>query len=350
MAAPLPVAQAPAAPDPSPGLGALAWRRLRADRVAMGSLLLVTLFLLLVAASASGLVARDWALERGVSYAPPWLLGAGPADPSGERADEPGAASPVSDIRAVDPLAPFYAEWSERARLIEVTEAKRLARLPLGGDKWGRDVLRKTIKGAETSIWAGLAGALLATLIGTLLGALGGYFGGRIGDALEWLYNVFTSIPYVLLILAFAAVLRRGLDTMVLILALSGWTGIYRLVRAEFVRHRVREYVRAAEAVGAGHARRMLLHILPNTSHVILVQLSQHVVQFIKAEVILSFLGLGVPVESVSWGTMLAEAQSELVVGKWWQLFSAGASMAVLVTAFSLLTDALRDALDPRLR
>jgi peptide/nickel transport system permease protein len=95
---------------------------------------------------------------------------------------------------------------------------------------------------------------------------------------------------------------------------------------------------------------RMFVHILPNVSHVSLVQLSQHTVQFIKAEVILSFLGFGVPVDMVSWGTMLAEAQNELVIGKWWQLFAAGASMAILVTAFSLLTDSLRDALDPKLK
>ena len=101
---------------------------------------------------------------------------------------------------------------------------------------------------------------------------------------------------------------------------------------------------------GASHTRRMFVHILPNVSHVSLVQLSQHVVQFIKAEVILSFLGLGVPVDSVSWGTMLAEAQSELVIGKWWQLVAASVSMALLVTAFSMLTDSLRDALDPKIK
>ena len=93
----------------------------------------------------------------------------------------------------------------------------------------------------------------------------------------------------------------------------------------------------------------MFVHILPNASHVILVQLSLHVVAFIKAEVILSFLGMGVPVDMVSWGTMLAEAQNELIIGKWWQLFAAGAGMAVLVTAFALFTDSLRDALDPKL-
>jgi peptide/nickel transport system permease protein len=145
-------------------------------------------------------------------------------------------------------------------------------------------------------------------------------------------------------------VFGRGIDTVILILGLAGWTGIYRLVRAEYIKHRHREYVRAAEAIGASHLSRMFVHILPNVSHVILVQLSLHVVYFIKAEVILSFLGLGVPVDQVSWGTMLAEANVELVLGKWWQLAAATAFMATFVTAFSLLTDALRDALDPKLR
>ena len=308
--------------------------------------LVVALFLLLVVFSALGL-AGDWSLERGVPYAPPSFLPRGAAAQSPPR--EEAKATPRSDISDVDPLAPFYAAWDARALQIRISLPPRQSTLPLGGDKWGRDVLRKTVKGAETSILAGLAGALVAVLIGTVLGGISGYFGGPVGDLLEWFYNVFTAIPYVLLILAFAAVFRRGLDTIVLVLGLSGWTGIYRLMRAEFVRQRSRDYVRAAEALGASHRRRMLVHILPNSSHVILVQLSQNVVAFIKAEVILSFLGLGVPVDSVSWGTMLAEAQSELVIGKWWQLFAAGASMALLVTAVSLFTDALRDALDPRL-
>ena len=111
-----------------------------------------------------------------------------------------------------------------------------------------------------------------------------------------------------------------------------------------------RDYVRAAQAIGASAASRMFRHILPNISHVILVQLSILVVGFIKAEVILSYLGLGVRVDQVSWGTMLAEAQSELLLGRWWQLAAATLFMATFVTAFSLLTDALRDALDPKLR
>jgi peptide/nickel transport system permease protein len=192
-----------------------------------------------------------------------------------------------------------------------------------------------------------------------VLGAVAGYFGGKFDDFLEWVYNVFTAIPYILLVFALAAVLKsgplastlgNGVWTVVIILGLVGWTSIYRLVRAEYLKHRSREYVRAAEAIGASHSSRMFVHILPNISHVILVQLSLNVVGFIKAEVILSFLGLGVPLDMVSWGTMLSEAQTELVQGKWWQLVAATTCMATFVTAFALLTDALRDALDPKLR
>jgi peptide/nickel transport system permease protein len=116
------------------------------------------------------------------------------------------------------------------------------------------------------------------------------------------------------------------------------------------MKHKAREYVRASEALGASHLRRMFVHILPNTSHVILVQLSQQVVNFIKAEVILSFLGFGVPVDVVSWGSILNETPNELILGHFSQLVACGLTMAVLVTAFALLTDALRDALDPRLK
>ena len=158
----------------------------------------------------------------------------------------------------------------------------------------------------------------------------------------------FTSIPDILLIFAFAAVLGRGITTVILILGLVGWTGMYRLVRAEYIKHHNREYVRAAEAIGTSHLSRMFVHILPNVSHVVLVRMSLYVVGFIKAEVILSFLGLGVLVDQVSWGTMLSEAQAELVLGHWWQTVAATIFMATLVTAFSLFTDALRDALDPK--
>jgi oligopeptide transport system permease protein len=335
----------------SAGVWVTAWRRLQSDKVGMVSLAVVAGFLVMILASVLGLVAGDWQKEVGVPDAPPSFVGPRAASTGTDPIASVIAkdAKPV-DLSDIDPLAPKYKEWAERAAKIQITEAPRAETLPFGADRLGRDVLSKVIKGAEVSIFVGVFAAVLATLIGTILGAVSGYAGGRIGDFLEWVYNVFTSIPGILLIFAFAAVLGRGISTVILILGLAGWTGIYRLVRAEYMKHRTREYVRAAEAIGASHYSRMFVHILPNVSHVVLVQLSLHAVFFIKAEVILSFLGLGVRVDQVSWGTMLSEAQAELVLGHWWQLVATTISMAFFVTAFSLLTDALRDALDPKLR
>lgn len=329
------------------GVWSAAAVRFRTDRVGMTSLVIVVLFLLVVLAASLGLVAKDWQVERGVPDAPPTFMG--PAAPT-ETAAIAAPSGPNVDISAIDPLAPRYQEWAEAAKKYQTTESVKATTLPFGADRLGRDVLAKAVKGAQVSILVGVAAAIVATLIGTLLGAVAGFFGGKVGDFLEWVYNVFTAMPSILLIFAFAAVFPRGVISVVMILGLAGWTGIYRLVRAEFIKHAVRDYVRSAEAIGASTASRMFRHILPNVSHVVLVQLSIHVVGFIKSEVILSYLGLGVGVDQVSWGTMLADAQSELILGHWWQLAAATILMAVFVTAFSLMTDALRDALDPKLR
>lgn len=337
----------PVLPSSSGGVWAASWRRLRTDRVGLVAMAIVGAFLLLVALVATQVVAAGWQQEVGVPNAPPTLLGPQPAEDTGAIAAPKG---PNVDLSDIDPLAPRYAEWAERAKSFKTEEVSRAETLPLGGDRLGRDVLAKVVKGAEVTIFVGLAAAIVATLIGTLLGAVSGFFGGWVGDLLEWVYNVFTAIPSILLIFAFAAIFPRGIGAVVAILALTGWTGIYRLIRAEFIKHRVREYVRSAEAIGASRCSRMFRHILPNVSHVALVQLSLHVVSFIKSEVILSYLGLGVSVDQVSWGTMLAEAQNELILGYWWQLAVVATFMAVFVTAFALFTDALRDALDPKLR
>ncbi len=301
------------------------------------SLVVVLGFIALIVLSALGLVASQWQDEVGVANAPPTFMG--PAAPQAAAAIEV-PKGPNVDLSDIDPLAPRYKEWDERARQFATTETVKAETLPFGGDRLGRDVLAKAVKGTEISVFVGVMAALCATLIGTGLGAFGGFFGGKVGDLLEWVYNVFESIPNILLIFAFAAVVGRGVESVVVILALTGWTGMYRQVRAEFIKHRSREYVRSAEAIGASVGSRMFRHILPNVSHVILVRMSLLAVGFIKAEVILSYLGLGVRVDQVSWGTMLAEAQSELILGHWWQLAAATLFMAVFVTAFSLMADA----------
>jgi peptide/nickel transport system permease protein len=333
----------------SPGLWTLAWRRFCRDRVGVASFLIVVFFFGLMAASGLHLVAADWSKEVGDNYAPPTFMGPAVPDRSLAAPQSPGGGS--ADVsNPFDPLAGVLAEIRAESGAASIAEATAPT-LVFGADKWGRDVLKKTIKGTETSMFVGLVAAFLAAFLATVFGALAGYYGGWIDDFFNWFYSVFTSIPYLLLILAIAAVLnQKGTLTVILILGLTGWTGIFRLVRAEYLKHKVREYIQAADAIGASHARRMFVHIFPNVSHVILVQLSLHVVLFIKSEVVLSFLGFGVGVDTVSWGSMLNEAQSELILGYWWQLVAATIAMALLVTGFSLFTDALRDALDPKLK
>jgi len=330
----------------SPGLWALAWRRLRADRVGMAALAVVAGFLLLVLLSATGMLASDWEEEVAVNYAPPTFVGADAAARALAQAQLQRATPP----NAFDPLA---AELAELAAQVAQTHppVKKRTTLPFGADKWGHDIVKKTIKGGETSIVVGLVAALLAVTLGTLFGAVSGFYGGWVDDLFNWFYSIFTAIPAILMILTVAAVLQqKGVATIVLILGLTGWTGPYRLMRAEYIKHGAREYVMAADAIGASGWQRMFGHILPNVSHVALVQMSILVVGFIKAEVILSFLGFGVPVGTVSWGSMLNEAQNELILGKWWQLAAAAGAMALLVTSFSLFADALRDALDPKIK
>ena len=330
-------------PPISPGLWTLAWRRLRADKLAMAALCVVSAFLVMLVLSSLGLIVADWEDEVGVAYAPPTFAGARQA----VLAAAPQAQGALPD-NSFDPLAAELATLG--VATVKTAVAKRET-LPFGADKWGHDIVKKTIKGAETSIVVGLVAAFVAVTLGTIFGALSGYFGGVVDDLFNWFYSVFTSIPPILMILTVAAVLQqKGVLTIVLILGLTGWTGPYRLIRAEYMKHKGREYVMAADAIGASHWRKMFSHIFPNISHVALVQMSILVVGFIKAEVILSFLGFGVPVGVVSWGSMLNEAQNELILGMWWQLSAAAVAMAVLVTAFSLFTDALRDALDPKLK
>lgn len=364
----------------SDGLWMLTWKRLKADRVAMCSMGIVLLFLVLIVLSVSGLVASDWSKEVGVHYAPPDFIGVQTASDGPEQASKVPAAdlppeNPVDPLRDVlrklrKSMSPGQAVFDDygiadplQEELDTIRQAQqsdgiiagsgeaRRKTLPFGADKWGHDVIKKTIKGSETSILVGLVAALVATVLGTLLGAFAGYFGGWLDDLINWFYNVFTSIPYLLLILAVAAVLQsKGVLTIILILGLTGWTGVFRLVRAEYMKHKEREYVLAASTIGASDWRKMFVHIFPNVSHISLVQMSILSVGFIKSEVILSFLGFGVPVGVVSWGSMLNEAQNELILGKWWQLAAVTAAMAVLVTALSLFTDGLRDALDPKLK
>jgi peptide/nickel transport system permease protein len=242
----------------SPGLWALAWKRLRSDHVGMVSLAVVAAFIVLVILSALGLIAGDWAKETGVNYAPPSFLGADieaavqkeaatpPPEPMAgtKGAEAPAAGAAAEEGKSVDPLADVMADIKagaaqEAAKGGAVVAQARSATLPFGGDKWGRDVLKKTVKGSQTSIFVGLAAAAVAVFLGTVFGALAGYYGHWVDDFFNWFYSVFNSIPYLLLILAVAAVLQqKGILTIILILGLTGWTGTFRLIRGEYLKHK----------------------------------------------------------------------------------------------------------------
>jgi len=209
----------------SPGLWVLAWRRFGRDRVGVVSLAVVVFFCALMTASGLNLIAADWAQEAGVNYAPPTFMG---PDAVEAEAVTPPVAQPAGGDRAessdiVDPLADVLAEIRRDPAAV-APPAPKAATLPFGGDKWGRDVLKKVIKGTQTSMFVGIAAALLATLLGTVFGALAGYYGRAVDDFFNWFYSIFTSVPYLLLILAIAAVLnQKGTLTVVLILGLTGW-------------------------------------------------------------------------------------------------------------------------------
>lgn len=220
----------------------------------------------------------------------------------------------------------------------------------LGTDIFGRDVLARAAHGTITSLLVGFFGSMLSVVIGTVLGAIAGYAGGVIDELTVWLYTTIDTIPYILLIVAFSFVVGPGLSTLCVAIGVTSWVGHCRIMRSEFMKHRDREYVQGAQALGAGHLRRIFAHILPNTFHLVLINFSLGFVGAVKSEVILSYLGLGVKPGTPSWGMMISDAKLELSREVWWGMVAATIFMFFLVLAFTLFNDALRDALDPKLK
>ncbi len=219
----------------------------------------------------------------------------------------------------------------------------------LGTDGLGRDVLLRLVQGARIAFQVGVVSSLIAIPLGVLLGLLGGYFGGRTDDAVIWVSTTFAAIPGLLFVLAIAMVVGKGLLGVFLAIGLTTWVGTCRLVRAEVLKQKARGYVRAAQALGFSPARILFRHILPNVVHVALVSFTLRFPAAIGTEVFLSFLGIGAQGEP-SWGAMIASARLRLWQGMWWELAAVTAAIFAVVLAFNLLGDALRDALDPRLR
>ncbi len=221
---------------------------------------------------------------------------------------------------------------------------------PFGTDIQGRDILARAVHGSATALSVGFIASGIALIIGIALGALAGYYGGKIDALIVWLYTTVDSIPYILLIPSLTFVLGRGLVNVYIAVGVTSWVTLCRLVRGEFMKHKSRDYVLAAEALGASHARKIFRHILPNVAHIGFVQFGLGFVSAIKFEVILSYLGVGVDPTTPSWGIMLDDAKLELSRPFWGNLLAATLFMFFLVLAFNLFNDALRESLDPKLK
>ncbi|MCH7793915.1 MAG: ABC transporter permease [Proteobacteria bacterium] len=232
---------------------------------------------------------------------------------------------------------------------------------PLGTDELGRDLLLRLLYGGQVSLMVGIAAALCATVIGTAIGLLAGYYGGTVDRLLMRLTDGAIALPILPLLIVLAAVdltklgLPEDLATsenislyrIVLLIALVGWTTVARLVRGATLSMKAREFVRAAEALGANHARIMLVHILPNVVSPIIVATTLSIGNIILLESVLSFLGLGIQPPMASWGNMLTGAQ-ELIWDAPALAVYPGLLIFVTVIAFNFLGDGLQDALDPR--
>jgi ABC-type dipeptide/oligopeptide/nickel transport system permease subunit len=218
----------------------------------------------------------------------------------------------------------------------------------MGTDGLGRDVMARLVQGVRIAFMVGIITSLIAIPIGVFLGCLAGYYGGRVDDFIVWLYNTFASMPGLLFILAIAMVVGKGLVGIYLGIGLTTWVGICRLVRGEVIKHKDQSYVQAARALGLSSGRIIFKHILPNIMHVIIITFTLRFPAAVGTEVVMSFLGIGVQGEP-SWGLMINSARMRLWQGMWWEMTFVTLAVFLLVLAFNLLGDALRDALDPRL-
>ncbi len=217
-----------------------------------------------------------------------------------------------------------------------------------GTDELGRDVLARTLYGARVSLTVAIAVVGLSLAVGVTLGALAGFYGGLLDNAINlYLSNAFLALPGILLAIAFVAFLGPSLINLILALALAGWVNYGRLVRAQVMAVKQREFVQAARSLGASDLRLLLRHILPNTLQPLLVQTAVGLAAAVLAEATLSFLGLGVQPPTPTWGAMLNDARSHLFESPYLVFFPAMA-LALCVLSFNLIGDGLRDLRDPR--
>jgi peptide/nickel transport system permease protein len=219
----------------------------------------------------------------------------------------------------------------------------------MGTDQLGRDMLSRVLSGGRQSIYIGVLASFLANLIGTILGATAGYLGGKIDAVVMRVSELVMTFPQLILVLIFVSLLGQGINNVIIVFALTGWMTTFRLVRGEFFSLREEAFVEADRAFGFSKPRIIFRHILPNTMSPIVVAFTINIAIFIIAEAGLSFLGLGVPVTTPTWGNLLTAAQNPVVVNEyWWLWVFPAAAIATFVLGVNFVGDGLRDVLDPR--
>jgi len=253
----------------------------------------------------------------------------------------------IAIVSVIAMFAPMFAplppnDTDLAARLQPPSAAHRL-----GTDDLGRDVLSRMIHGARVSLTIGFTATALSLIVGSLLGALAGYYGGAIDWFVSRLIEVVLCFPFLFLVLGIVALFRPSMETLMIALGLTSWTTEARFIRGEFLRIRELEFAQAARASGARDARIIFRHLMPNALAPVLVSASFGVAAAILTESALSFLGVGVPVPTASWGSILAAAQENIDYA-WWMVVFPGLAIFLTVAAFNVIGDRFRDALDPR--
>jgi peptide/nickel transport system permease protein len=218
---------------------------------------------------------------------------------------------------------------------------------PLGSDYVGRNLLVRILYGARISLFVGLSTTAMATIAGVLVGLVAGYYGGWVDTVLARFIDAVLAFPFIVLALALAAIYGASLLIVIGVITFFAWAGISRIVRGQTLSLKEKEYIEAARSLGAGPWRIMIIDILPNLMGPVLVLATLYIPTAIVVEATLSFLGIGIPAPTASWGVILSEAQQFYQVSWWYVVFPA-AALLITTLAFNLLGDGIRDAMDPR--